>query len=153
MLCLTACGTAKVSQGIQTDSRMESYDSVALARQIDRIVKEALTENLRSLSRQEVDMDRTIYSEPDSTGRQYVKETQSIKIQSSTEENRILAVESSIEASDQVDSIATSASVEDLEMESITDTHTGLPWWQKTLMMLGAAVLILLTIKLVLKFI
>lgn len=154
LLCLTSCGTAgKVSQDIQAESRSESYDSVALASRIDQLVREALTENIVSLTTQEIEVDRTIYSAPDSTGTQYISEKQSVTIKTTAEENRILAAESSRRELTQVDSIATSASVEDLEMEAITDTQTGLPWWQKTLMMLGAAVLLLLLIKISLRFI
>ena len=154
VLCLTSCGAGKkVSQELQAESRVESYDSVALASRIDRMVKDALTENINSLTHQDIQIERTIYSAPDSTGQQYVVEEESINIKSTTEENRTLAVATSIEENIQVDSTATSASVEDLEMEAITDTQTGLPWWQKTLIMLGAAVLLYILIRIILKFI
>lgn len=154
LLCLTSCGAGKkVSQELQAESRIESYDSVALASRIDRMVKDALTESIKSLTEQDIRIERTIYSEPDSTGAQYVIEEETVNIKSTTEENRILAVDIIIEENTQVDSIATSASLEDLEMEAITDTKAGLPWWQKTLMMFGAAVLLFIIIRVILKFI
>lgn len=153
LLSLNACGITRMSQGIQTESHMERDDSVSFARQVEKMVKDALTENLTVLTNQDIKIDKTIYSEPDSSGKQYVKETLSYKIKSSTEENRILAVESSITVEENIDSTSVSASVEDLEMESITDTRMGLPWWQKTLMILGAAALLLLILKIALKFV
>ena len=148
LLSLQSCGTlTRVSQDIQADSRIESEDSLYLSRHIDALVKNAIAENLTRLSEQNIKIDRTIYSEPDSTGQQYVKETQLIDIETTTEENRILAVESVTNKNIQIDSIATSASVEDLEMEAITDTRMGLPWWQKSLMAIGGAVLLILLIK------
>ena len=88
LLCLTSCGAGKkVSQELQAESRVESYDSVALASRIDRMVKDALTENINSLTHQDIQIERTIYSAPDSTGQQYVVEEESINIKSTTEEN------------------------------------------------------------------
>lgn len=157
LLGLTSCGMQKrvMSQDVQADSRREAYDSTALSSQIDKLVKDALIENLQVLTNQEIRLDRKIYSEPDSLGQQYIREEQKMTIQTSTEENRILAVDSISESVESVDSIATSASVEDLEMEAITDIEEkqGLPWWQKTLMLVGAAVLAWLTIKIILRFV
>lgn len=154
---MTSCGLHRkvMSQDIQADSQIQLWDSTALTSKIETMVKEALTESLKKVVSQDIDIERTIYAAPDRNGRQAIAETQNIHMKSRTEENRILAVESTSDITESKDSIALSASVEDLEMEAITDIQekTGLPWWQKTLMMLGAAVLLLLLIKIVLKFV
>ncbi len=157
LLGLMSCGAQKtlVSQEVQTDSTVETYDSAKVTQQIDKLVKEAVNESLTRLINQTVDIDRVIYSAPDSTGSQYVVETQTIKVETQTKENRSLAVESDSHISEQVDSTYISASVEDLvvEMNTEIEEKTGLPWWQKSLMLLGAAVLALLIIRIALKFI
>lgn len=157
LLGLMSCGAQKtlVSQEVQTDSTVETYDSAKVTQQIDKLVKEAVNESLTRLINQTVDIDRVIYSAPDSTGSQYVVETQTIKVETQTKENRSLAVESDSHITKQVDSTYISASVEDLvvEMNTEIEEKTGLPWWQKSLMLLGAAVLALLIIRIALKFI
>ena len=157
LLGLMSCGAQKtlVSQEVQADSTVETYDSAKVSQQIDKLVKEAVNESLTRLVNQSVDIDRVIYSAPDSTGSQYVVETQTIKIETQTKENRSLAVESDSHITEQVDSTYISASVEDLvvEMDTEIEEKTGLPWWQKSLMLLGAAVLVYTILRIALKFI
>lgn len=157
LLGLMSCGTQKalVPQEVQTDSTVETYDSAKVTQQIDKLVKEAVNESLTRLVNQSVDVERVIYSAPDSTGSQYIVETQTIKVETQTKENRSLAVESDSHITEQVDSTYISASVEDLvvEMNTEIEEKIGLPWWQKSLMLLGAAVLALLIIRIALKFI
>lgn len=154
---MTSCGVHRkvMSQDIRADSQIQHWDSTALTGKIEAMVKDALTESLKKVVSQDIEIERTIYADPDSNGRQAIIETQNIRMKSKTEENRILAVESTSDVIESKDSTAISASVEDLELEAVTDIQekAGLPWWQKTLMMLGAAVLLLLIIKIVLKFI
>ena len=154
---MTSCGVQRkvTSQDIQADSQIQQWDSTALTGKIEAMVNEAITESLKKVVSQDIDIERTIYAEPDSTGYQAIVETQNIHVKSTTEENRILAVESTLDITESKDSVAVSASIEDLEVEAITeiDERAGLPWWQKTLMLLGAAVLLSLVIKIILKFI
>ena len=154
---MTSCGVQRkvTSQDIQADSQIQQWDSTALTGKIEAIIMEAFNESLKKVVSQDINIERTIYAEPDSTGHQAIAETQKIHMKSMTEENRILAVESTSDITESKDSIAVSASIEDLEVEAITDIdeRAGLPWWQKTLMLLGAAVLLFFIIKIALKFI
>ena len=57
------------------------------------------------------------------------------------------------EVSEKTDSTSVSASVEDLVLDAEIDTteKDGLPWWQMTLMVIGATVLLLIIIRIALK--
>ena len=154
---LMSCGAQKtvVSQEIQAESSVQVFDSTYLKNEIDKRVQEALSESLTTIVNQTVDVEKTIYSAPDSAGTQYVVETQQIRVKTAAEKSQTRTIQMEIEISEKSDSTSISASVEDLEMETSTNVTetTGLPWWQKSLMLLGAAVLILLIIRIVLKFI
>lgn len=155
LLGLASCAMQKkvVSQDVQAESRISRQDSIALSATIDQIVKQALTDNLISLTHQDIRVDRTSYSAPDSSGKQYIITEEVITIETMAEENRVITAEYNYNYTEQVDSVATSASIEDLEMEAMTDIQTGLPLWQKILMLLGAAVLLSLAIRILFRLI
>lgn len=154
LLGLTSCGMQKqvVSQDVQAESRRILYDSTSLDRAVSRIIREAIAEDVKKIITQEVEIDRHIYSEPDSSGRQYVIETQEIVIKSNAQENRILQAEITDNNAESTDSTSVSARVEDL----VLDTHAvrqedGLRLWQKALMLAGWAVLLYIIIRIALK--
>lgn len=158
MLCgLTSCGVQKIaaSQEVQANSKVQAYDSTELSALVKKLAQEMLTENIKSMTSQEVEIKTTVYSPPDSTGEQYVIETQVTTIKAHSEEVKQRIIESSEEVTEIIDSTTISASIEDLEMESSTDIQEkkGLPWWQMTLMLIGSAVLIMIILRIVLKFI
>lgn len=157
LLGLTSCGVQKkvMSQDIQADSYTVTDDSLSLDKAVRKIVQDALAENVTKIVTQDMEIDRQIYSQPDSSGKQYVVETQKIRAKSNAQENRSLQAERLEDYTESVDSTSVSASVEDLVVDVNTDIKEkeGLPWWQKTLMFIGAAVLLYLIIRIVLKFI
>ena len=144
-----------MSQDVQAESQVEKYDSSQLHSTVVKLVKDAMRENFKSITSQEIDMKTTVYSTPDSLGKQYIVETQISKIKTKIEEDKNIAMEYSGKTEEKVDSTSISASIEDLEMESSTEIEEkrGLPWWQKILMFIGAAVLIIIVIRIALKLI
>ena len=156
LLGLISCGAQKIvaSQEVQTDAQIQTYDSVSLNEQLKKLVRQALAENIKSMTSQDAVIETTTYSVPDSTGTQYVLLKQIAKITTKAEESKSLIVESTIEETEIVDSTSISASIEDLVLESSTDIEEkqGLPWWQMTLLLIGAAVLIMIILRIVFKF-
>lgn len=154
LLGLTSCGMQKqvVSQDVQAESRRILYDSTSLDRAVSRIIREAIAEDVKKIITQEVEIDRHIYSEPDSSGRQYVIETQEIVIKSNAQENRILQAEITDNNAESTDSTSVSARVEDLVLDTqAVRQEDGLRLWQKALMLAGWAVLLYIIIRIALK--
>ena len=154
LLGLTSCGMQKqvVSQDVQAESRRILYDSTSLDRAVSRIIREAIAEDVKKIITQEVEIDRHIYSEPDSSGRQYVIETQEIVIKSNAQENRILQAEITDNNAESTDSTSVSARVEDLVLNTqAVRQEDGLRLWQKALMLAGWAVLLYIIIRIALK--
>lgn len=96
-----------------------------------------------------------MWSPPDSTGVQYVVQEEKFKSVTVAKETRESEAETLVETAEKIDSVSVSADMEDLIVDTVTDIEekNGLPWWQKTLMYIGAAVLVIIIIKLALKFV
>ena len=157
LLGLTSCGMQKqvVSQDVQADVKTESHDSVSLAKEIESMVKATVEEILSKELAFDITEERRIWSPPDTLGAQYLVMEEKVTTNAIAKESRHqtnTSVEGTIE---QVDSTSVSASEEDLVVETSTEVteRRGLPWWQKTLMIIGAAVLLYIIIRIVLKFV
>ena len=157
LLGLTSCGMQKraVSQEMQAEKTTAQTDSLRLRLDIDQLVRESINEILSMEFQQDIEIERTMWSPPDSTGAQHVVQEEKIKSVTMAKENRKSEAETLVETAEKIDSVSVSADTEDLVVDMVTDIKEkeGLPWWQKTLMYIGAAVLIIIAIKIALKFV
>ena len=156
LLGLTSCGMQKqMSQDVQADIKTETHDSVFLAKEIESMVKATVEEILSKELEFDITEERRVWSPPDTLGEQYLVMEEKVTTNATVKESRHQTNTSVEESIEQIDSTSVSASEEDLVVETSTEVteKRGLPWWQKTLMYIGAAVLIIIAIKIALKFI
>ena len=157
LLGLTSCGMLQtyVSQEVQAEMQTIQADSTSLQKEIDKVVRATMDEILNKEIAQEITIERKVLSPPDTAGNQYIVQEETVKSVTVAKEVKQSAVQTVEEITEKTDSVSVSASVEDLEMDTKIDVEgkDGLPWWQKTLMIIGAAVLIMIVIRIVLKFV
>lgn len=157
LLGLTSCGMQKqvVSQDVQADLNTESHDSVSLVKEIESMIKATVEEILSKELTFDITEERRVWSPPDTLGAQYLVVEEKVTTNATVKESRHQTNTSVEETIEQVDSISVSASEEDLVLETSTEVteKRGLPWWQKTLMIIGATVLLYIIVRVVLKFI
>lgn len=157
LLGLTSCGMLQtyVSQEVQAEMQTLQTDSTDLQKEIDKMVRATIDEILKKEVSQDITIERKVWSPPDTAGNQYIVQEETVKSVTVAKEVKQSAIETVEETTEKTDSVSVSASVEDLEMDTKVDVEEkdGLPWWQKTLMIIGAAVLIMIIIRIVLKFI
>ena len=157
LLGLTSCGVQKrvMSQETQAEKTTFQADSLRLRQDIDQMIRESISEILSMEFEQNTEIERTMWSPPDSTGVQYVVQEEKFKSVTVAKETRESEAETLVETAEKIDSVSVSADMEDLIVDTVTDIEekNGLPWWQKTLMYIGAAVLVIIIIKLALKFV
>ena len=130
-------------------------DSTNLQKEIDKMVRATMDEILNKEVAQDITIERKVWSPPDTAGNQYIVQEETVKSVTVAKEVKQSSVQTVEEITEKTDSVSVSASVEDLEMNTKIDVEKkdGLPWWQKTLMMIGAAVILMLIIKIALKMI
>lgn len=157
LLGLTSCGMLQtyVSQEVQAEMQTLQTDSTDLQKEIDKMVRATMDEILNKEVSQDITIERKVWSPPDTAGNQYIVQEETVKSVTVAKEVKQSAIETVEETTEKTDSVSVSASVEDLEMDTKIDVEEkdGLPWWQKTLMIIGAAVLIIIIIRIVLKFV
>ena len=144
-----------VSQEVQAEMQTLQTDSTDLQKEIDKMVRATMDEILNKEVSQDITIERKVWSPPDTAGNQYIVQEETVKSVTVAKEVKQSAIETVEETTEKTDSVSVSASVEDLEMDTKIDVEekNGLPWWQKTLMIIGAAVLIMIIIRIVLKFV
>ena len=156
LLGLTSCGMLQtyVSQEVQAEMQTFQTDSTDLQKEIDKMVRTTMDEILNKEVLQDITIERKVWSPPDTAGNQYIVHEETVKSVTVAKEVKQSAIKTVEETTEKTDSVSVSASVEDLEMDTKIDVEEkdGLPWWQKTLMIIGAAVLIMIIIRIVLKF-
>ena len=130
-------------------------DSTNLQKEIGKMVRATMDEILNKEMAQDITIERKVWSPPDTAGNQYIVQEETVKSVTVAKEVKQSAAQIVEETTEKTDSVSVSASVEDLEMDTKIDIEEkeGLPWWQKTLMIIGAAVLIMIVIRIVLKFV
>lgn len=130
-------------------------DSTDLQKEIDKMVRATMDEILNKEVSQDITIERKVWSPPDTAGNQYLVQEETVKSVTVAKEVKQSAIETVEEIIEKTDSVSVSASVEDLGLDTKIDVEEkdGLPWWQKTLMIIGAAVLIMIIIRIVLKFV
>ena len=144
-----------MSQETQAEKTTAQADSLRLQLNIEQMIRESINEILSMEFQQDIEIERTMWSPPDSTGVQHVVQEEKVKSVTVAKENRKSEAETLVETAEKIDSVSVSADMEDLVVETVTDIEEkdGLPWWQQTLMYIGAAVIIIIAIKIALKFI
>ena len=144
-----------VSQEVQAEMQTLQTDSTDLQKEIDKMVRATMDEILNKEVSQDITIERKVWSPPDTAGNQHIVQEETVKSVTVAKEVKQSAIETVEETTEKTDSVSVSASVEDLEMDTKIDVEEkdGLPWWQKTLMIIGAAVLIMIVIRIVLKFV
>ncbi|MBQ7899367.1 MAG: hypothetical protein IJ307_05890 [Bacteroidales bacterium] len=157
LLGLTSCGMQKtvMSQEVQADARAEMADSTVLSSAIEKIVRAKVDEILDKSIANNLWVERKVWSPPDTAGNQYIVSEERVRSETRVTETRESTITDVEQVTEKTDSTSVSASIEDLVVDTKTDIteKNGLPWWQKTLMVIGAAFLIFLVIRIVLKFI
>ena len=157
LLGLASCGMQKqvVSQDVQADVKTSADDSTALAKKIESIVRAQVDEMLDKKIENDLVIERTTWSPPDTAGTQYIVQEETVRSVTVAQESSRKAEIQEQETAEKTDSTSVSASVEDLVMDTQIDLYHSneLPWWQKTLMVIGAAFMIFLIIRIVLKLI
>ena len=155
LLGLTSCGMLQtyVSQEVQAEMQTLQTDSTDLQKEIDKMVRATMDEILNKEVSQDITIERKVWSPPDTAGNQYIVQEETVKSVTVAKEVKQSVVQAVEETTEKTDSVSVSASVEDLEMDTKIDVEEkdGLPWWQKTLMIIGAAVLLIMIIKVILK--
>ena len=156
LLGLTSCGTLQknVSQEVQAEMQTLQTDSTDIQRIIDKMVRAKLDEILNKEVSQNVTIDRKIWSPPDTSGNQYLVQEETIKTVMLVKETKQSVIETVEDITEKTDSVSVSAVAADLDVDTKTDIEekAGLPWWQKTLMIIGGFVLLALIVKIALKF-
>lgn len=154
---LTSCGMQRqvVSQDVRADIKTSTDDSTALAKKIESIVLAQVDEILNKKIEQDLVIERTTWSPPDTAGNQYIVSEERVRSETRVTETKKATRTDVAEFTEETDSTSVSASVEDLVVDTKTQiaSKDGLPWWQMTLMVIGAAVLITIILKIVLKFV
>ena len=157
LLGLTSCGMQQtcVSQEVQAEMQTLQTDSTDLQKKIDKMVRATMDEILNKEVSQDITIERKVWSPPDTAGNQFIVQEETVKSVTVAKEVKQSAIKTVEETTEKTDSISVSESVGDLEMDTKIDVEEkdGLPWWQKTLMIIGAAVLIMIVIRIVLKFV
>lgn len=157
LLGLSACGTAHtaMSQDLQADVKVQKQDSTSMHTAIESIVRATIDEIFSREIVQNMTIDRKVWSPPDTAGTQYIVQEETVRSVTVAKESSRKAEIQEQETASKTDSTSVSASVEDLVLDTQIDlSHSNeLPWWQKTLMVIGAAFMIFLIIRIVLKLI
>ena len=143
-----------VSQEVQAEMQTIQADSTNLQKEIGKMVRATMDEILNKEIAQDITIERKVWSPPDTAGNQYIVQEETVKSVTVAKEVKQSAAQTAVKTTEKTDSISVSASVEDLEMDTKIDIEEkeGLPWWQKTLMIIGGFVLLALIVKIALKF-
>lgn len=154
---LSACGTAKtaLSQDAQAEVKLQKKDSTTMHQNIMSIVRATIDEIINREIIRDMTIERKVWSPPDTAGTQYIVQEETVRSVTVAQESSRKAEIQEQETAEKTDSTSVSASVEDLVWDTQIDLYHSneLPWWQKTLMVIGAAFMIFLIIRIVLKLI
>ena len=144
-----------VSQEVQAEMQTLQTDSTDLQKEIDKMVRASMDEILNKEVSHDITIERKVWSPPDTAGNQYIVQEETVKSVTVSKEVKQSTIETVEETTEKTDSVSVSASVEDLEMDTKVDVEEkdGLPWWQKTLMVIGAAVFLFIIIRVILTLI
>ena len=153
-----SCGTQRnLSVSQETEARHDRAwsDTSSVTLDVESMVERMMAEAVRRLILQDIELETESLSEPDSTGRQHVKERTRAKISTSIDESGKTASGVISVTAAEKDSIGTRSETSSTEGRSVSDAvqKTGMAWWQKTLMWSGIAALAFVAIWVLLKFI
>lgn len=157
LLCgLTSCGVQKInmSQDVKADSHEQTVDSTRLYRHIENLVRSQIDEILTRTTTTDLTIERKVLSPPDSSGCQHVMSEEKIMSLTTVTETIKSTTENMTETKEQRDSVSVSNAEADVIVDIQTDLEQkeGLPWWQKTLMIIGGCALAILIVKIAIRF-
>lgn len=157
--------TGIVSCGIQRQSAVQqesdaTYSTTAcgsssLEESVKNIVEKMMSESVEKLLEQDLKVVHESFSPPDSTGSQYLKERTVAHLKTNLSENKG-STEISTEYSDEhKDSLGISSENNEMTTQSeiFSAEKTGLEWWQKALIWCGAAAVLVISVRIAVKFI
>lgn len=149
ILCLVIVVSGVVSCGVrvrtgishETDALMLSQDTASVSRMARRIEEQLMRRMTEMAARLRVESERTVFSEPDSAGRQHVVEQ--VRTAASADVSQMENEESAGAVSETAASDSTGASLSSGRVlnETEVDERRGAPWWQQGLMYAGLAAL------------
>lgn len=155
---MVSCGTQKnVSVSQETKARHDRTwsDTSSVTLDVESIVGRMMAETVRRLVLQDIEIETESLSEPDSIGQQHVTERTRAKINTSIDESGATTSREMSVTSGRKDSTGIFSGLTSVEESVAADskTKTGMNWWQKALMWFGAAALVLVAIRIALKFV
>lgn len=156
LLGFGSCGIRKniqMSQETESCSSAQEVDSSALSRYMMEIAERTATAGFESISDKNLILERTIYSEPDSTGAQYVKEVVTATLQERVEEKSVHRDSTASSVKEVIDSsrVRYSERVQENTAVTAVDERRGLAWWQTALIWVGIVSIVILAVKIIWK--
>lgn len=155
---MVSCGTQKnfsVSQETKARHDQAWTDSSSVRLDVESMVKRIMDETVSRLILQDIEIERVLLSDPDSAGRQHITERTNTRINTSIDESGTTTSREMSVTSGRKDSTGIFSGLTSAEESVAADskTRTGMNWWQKALMWSGAAALVLVAIRIALKFV
>lgn len=156
LLGFGSCGIRKniqMSQETESCSSAQEVDSSALSRYMMEIAERTATADFESIADKSLILERKIYSEPDSSGAQYVKEVVTATLQERVEEKSVCRDSSALSVMEVIDSscVRYSEQVQENTVVTAVDERRGLAWWQTTLIWVGIVSIVILAVKIIWK--
>lgn len=159
VLCqgMVSCGMQKnvhESRETYAHSSDMSAESAVLEQKVKSMVRECLSESIERFTLQELVSDREIYSDPDSSGRQYIVErTRTVMNTNITEKQTGHNVTESVDSTAiDIRKIVREETETDTNEVVDTEDEHGLTWWQKILVWIGTVSSGLIILKLLLRW-
>lgn len=161
ILCLVIVVSGVVSCGVQgrtgisheTDALLLSRDTASVSR-LTRRIEDLLVRRMTEMAAQlKVESERTVFSEPDSTGRQHVVEQVRTTASADVSQMEREDAAGTVSETSASDSLAASQSAGTVFCETDLDELRGAPWWQRGLMYAGLAALAAVILFIVCKII
>lgn len=154
VLCLmSSCGTQKVvSQDRQTDLYTTWQDSTQLRMQVDRWVSESLEQIINREIEQNITVTKLLWSEPDTSGKQYIREEMVIDAIVTTHETKTTDQQQVDQVSAVIDSTTVADSSAVVAVQSIIREREKPPWLPKSLLIIGFAIIVLFGMRLLMRW-
>ena len=156
LLLVSSCGIRKhiqMSQETESCSSAQQVDSSVLSRYMMEVAERIATAGFESISDKNLILERTIYSEPDCAGAQYVKEVVTATLQERVEEKSVHRDSTASSVKEVIDSsrVRYSERVQENTAVTAVDERRGLAWWQTALIWVGIVSIVILAVKIIWK--
>lgn len=157
LLLVSSCGIRKhiqMSQETESCSSAQQVDSSVLSRYMMEVAERIATADFESIADKSLVLERKIYSEPDSSGDQYVKEVVTATLHERVEEKSAYRDSTALSNMEIIDSshVIHSEQVHENMSVTVVDEKSGLAWWQTALIWVGIVSIVILVVKIIWKF-